>query len=72
MGAAHIVPFAIGEMNCSHLFGDNDRDENGEAQGHLFDRRNGLLIHNEMQVALDEARIAIVSTTSRWSCSTSR
>ena len=60
MKAAHIVPLGIGEMNCVYLFGPNDRDENSEVQEHLFDRRNGLLIHRDMEEALDKARIAIV------------
>ena len=58
MRAAHIVPFAIGEFNCAYLFGRSDSD--GDRPNHLFDVRNGLLIHEDLEEALDRVQLAIV------------
>ena len=54
MAAAHIVPHSIGEISCSYLF--NER----YTTGHLFNPKNGLLIHSFFEKAIDKAQIAIV------------
>ena len=56
MMAAHIVPFAVGEPNCTFVFGKSDEDD----RGLLFNPNNGLFIDKDFEKALDRAQIAIV------------
>ncbi|KAI9752467.1 MAG: hypothetical protein M1815_000487 [Lichina confinis] len=56
MRAAHIVLFAVGEMNCTYIFGKSDDDD----RGHLFNPKNGLFIHEDLERAFDRAQIAVV------------
>ena len=60
MAAVHIIPPAVGEFNCAHLFGKKD-----DGTEHLFDPRNGLLVHKELEAAMVRARIAIVPCDER-------
>ncbi len=50
-----IVPHAIGEVNCIHLFGSEE-----VGTGHLMSTKNGILLHPHLEAALDKAQIAIV------------
>lgn len=53
--AAHIVPNALGEHNAQHIFGTPKNPDHG----HLYDRGNGILMWDDIEDALDTARIAI-------------
>jgi hypothetical protein len=53
----HIVPHSILEVNAQYIFGRKD-----DCVGHLFDRRNGLLMHANFEEAFEMAQIAIVPT----------
>ena len=52
--AAHIVPHAIGDISCAYLFGEDI------STGHLMNPRNGILIHDLFEQAMDKAQISIV------------
>ena len=54
MKTAHLVPHSIGEIGCSYLFNEES------TIGHLFNPRNGLLMHSYFEKAMDKAQIAIV------------
>lgn len=55
MKTAHIVPHAILEHKAQYLFGPMEG-----TMGHLYNVRNGLPLHEDMEVAMDKARFAIV------------
>ena len=52
--AAHIVPYVIGDISCAYLFGEDI------STGHLMNPRNGILMHNFFEQAMDKAQISIV------------
>lgn len=54
--ASHIVPYAIGEVNISYVFGLRP-EEGYEA---IWSERNGLLLHKKIEQALDAAQLVIV------------
>lgn len=54
--AAHIVPYAIGEVNASYIFGLRP-EEGYEA---IWSYRNGLLLQENIEKALDTAQVVIV------------
>lgn len=54
--AAHIVPHSLGGLNVAYLFG-LDPEEGYEA---IWDARNGIMLSNKVEKALDAARIVIV------------
>ena len=54
--AAHIVPYAVGEVNAAYLFG-LDPEESYEA---IWSVKNGLLLHKKIEKALDDAKVVII------------
>lgn len=56
MEAAHIVPTAIGDIPAAYVFGL----ALGKGNEALWDRANGLLLHNHVQIAFDTAKLVIV------------
>ncbi len=54
--AAHIVPYSIGEGNAAYLFG-LDPETGYEA---MWSSRNGLILHEAVEEAMDTARMVIV------------
>ena len=54
--AAHLVPAAIGETNAAYLFGV-DVNEGFDC---IWSERNGLLLHEAIEEALDDARLVII------------
>ncbi|KAK4939878.1 hypothetical protein LTR10_019946 [Elasticomyces elasticus] len=56
MRAAHLVPAALGELNCAYLFGRPVED----GWQILFNPNNGLLLNKEIQKAFDRAVLQVV------------
>lgn len=54
--ATHIVPYAIGEVNASYVFGL--RPEEGYKA--IWEQKNGLLLHGSIEAVLDAAQVVIV------------
>lgn len=54
--AAHIVPYALGDLNAAYLFGLDPQD-GYEA---IWDVKNGILLSTKVEKALDAARLVIV------------
>lgn len=54
--AAHLVPYALGEVNVSYFFG-LPHEDGYEA---IWSYRNGLLLHYRIKEALDAGRVVIV------------
>ncbi|KAI4630620.1 hypothetical protein J4E80_001558 [Alternaria sp. BMP 0032] len=55
MRAAHLVPHNTYEGNCAYIFGPPTSKD-----GHLNDVSNGLLMHKNLEKAMDKAAILIV------------
>ncbi|KAI1350162.1 hypothetical protein F5Y01DRAFT_326667 [Xylaria sp. FL0043] len=55
--SAHIVRYNVGEPAAVHLFGSID-----DADGHIWNIRNGILIYTLYEKMLDDGMIAIVPT----------
>ena len=56
MKSAHIVPHTLGDVLAEHFFGAPD---NAEA-GHLFDVRNGIPMHSQLESWFHSNAIAII------------
>ncbi len=55
VGAAHIVPYNIGENNAAYLFGKADHQD-----GHLMSPANGLPMKKEYKERFDDASIGFI------------
>lgn len=56
MKATHIVPYGIGEINASYVFGLPPED----GYKAIWGVQNGLLLHSRIEEALDAAQLVIV------------
>lgn len=53
---AHLVPYAIGEVNAAYIFGLLV----GEGWNVLWTPYNGILLHQKVEEAMDKGRLLIV------------